>query len=152
MRMLFPHAPGRLIGDLTTDMNALVESIFGEDDRTSHQDFSPAMDIEDTDDGYKLTLDLPGVKPEEVHVELDEDRVTIHGTRHDHFEQAEDKRRRIERRFGEFRRSVKLPVAVNKDAIVANYEDGVLTVTLPKAADRGAHRIEISRGRVKGES
>ncbi len=144
MRMVFPPSTGRLINDLATDMNTLVESIFGEETDAPSVNFAPRMDIEETDDKYEFSLDLPGVKPEDVHVDIEDDRLIIHGVRHDSKEDSADGKRRVERAFGEFRRAVQLPKTVDREAIVADYEHGVLTITLPKAAKAGSRRVVVS--------
>lgn len=141
MRMVFPTATGRLINDLATDMNTFVESVLGEEGSGKAPNYSPLMDIEETSEGYEFAFDLPGVKPDDIHVDLEEDRLTIHGTRFN----AKEEKRRIERTFGEFRRVLRLPETVDKDRIGADYEHGVLTVTLPKAAKKGATRIVVSQ-------
>jgi HSP20 family protein len=152
--MVFPPATGRLINDLATDMNAFVESILSDDPSQASSGFSPAMDIEESDDGYEFALDLPGVKVDDIHVDVDEDRVTIHGVRHDARDKSTAGKRRVERNFGEFRRVVQLPKAVDRENIVAEYEDGVLWVKLPKAVKAGARRVVVSRGSTQecGES
>ena len=145
MRMVFPSSTGRLINDLATDMNTLVESFFGEQESACEASFAPRMDIEETDEGYVFSLDLPGVKPEDVKVDIEEDRLTIHGVREEVHKESDGSKRRVERVFGEFRRAVQLPKTVDQESIVADYENGVLTITLPKAKKAGARRIEISK-------
>lgn len=145
MRMVFPPATGRLINDLATDMNTFVESILGEDgDKTTR--FGPLMDIEETEHQYEFAFDLPGVKPEDIHVDVEENTLTIHGERHLPKEENAEAKRRFERTFGEFRRVLRLPKTVDKDKIVADYEHGVLTITLPKAEKKGAKRVPVSVG------
>ncbi len=152
MRMVFPHSTGRLINDLATDMNTLVESFFNEECSDQSVRFAPRMDIEETDTGYEFALDLPGVKPEDVNVDIEDNRLTIHGVRRDTKEDTEGGKRRVERVFGEFRRAVELPKTVDRDGIVANYEHGVLTILLPKAAKAGSRRIEINQAKPAEEA
>ena len=146
MRMVFPPATGRLINDLATDMNAFVESVLNDEGEQTCSGFSPSMDVEETDEGYEFALDLPGVKVEDIHVDVDEDRVTIHGARHDDRDKSTAGKRRVERNFGEFRRVVQVPKAIDREGIVAEYEDGVLMVKLPKAVKAGSRRVVVSRG------
>ena len=141
MRMVFPNTPGRLLDELSTDVNAFFESILGEEG-PSKSDFSPLIDFEDRDGVYELSIDLPGVEPDQIHVDVEDDYVAIHGTRAPKAEPTPESRRRIERTFGSFRRVVRLPKLVDKDAIEAKYEHGVLTVTLPKAA-KSARRVVV---------
>ena len=152
MRMVFPpHATGRFINELTSDMNAIVESLFGEDETSSNQNgvsYTPRMDVFETEHQFELHLDLPGVNPDDIAIDLNDDTVTIHGRRQrETVDSFEGDKRRFERVFGEFRRTVQLPKLVDKDAVEADYTDGVLTVTIPKAAPVQAKKVTISRGR-----
>jgi HSP20 family protein len=144
MRMVFPNTPGRLLDELSTDVNAFFESILGED-APHKSDYAPPLDFEDRADAYELSIDLPGVDPNEIHVDVEDGHVAIQGTRSYRKEASPEVRRRVERSFGAFRRAIRLPKLVNKDDIVAKYEHGVLTVTLPKAAKR-SHRVVVSHG------
>ena len=143
MRMVFPNTPSRLLDELSCDVNSLFESIM-RDEGSPKADFSPAMDFEDRSDAYELTIDLPGIDPELINVDVEDDHVAIHGTREVAGEADPEHRRRIERSFGSFRRAVRLPKPVDKEAIVANYEHGVLTVTLPKAI-KASRRVPVTR-------
>ena len=142
MRMVFPSTSGRWLDELSTDMNAFFESILGEQSPTK-SDFSPSMDFEDRAGAYELSIDLPGVEPDQIHVDVEDDSVAIHGAREPKAAPNADGRYHIERTFGSFRRVVRLPKLVDKDAIVAKYEHGVLTVTLPKAA-KSARRVVVA--------
>lgn len=144
MRMVIPHGTGRLLNDLSSDMNALFESVLGEDSPKTPPEIVPLMDVEERADAYVLVIDLPGVQPDDIHVDLDDGRVSIHGVRKpsDPLPDGEGKRR-VERSFGEFRRVFRLPKAIDQDAIVAHHELGVLTVTLPKAVKNASRRIKV---------
>ena len=103
----------------------------------------PSMDLSETDRELQLTVDLPGMKIEEVSVEVTGRTVKIRG---EHKEEKEEKGRtyhRIERRSGSVFRSVELPCAVKEDKVVAEYKDGVLTVTLPKSEEAKSHRVTV---------
>lgn len=151
MRMIFPpHVSGRFINELTSDMNALVDSLFGEEHegaphRNGH--FTPRMDVVETDRAYQLSLDLPGVHPEEIEIKIEEETLTIEGhRRHLGTKETEGSRHQVERVFGEFRRAFALPKAVDPDAILAEYTDGVLTVSVPKSVPAEARKVTIQRG------
>ena len=146
MRMVFPPATGRLINDLATDMNAFMESILSDEPSQSCSGFSPPLDIEETEKGFEISLDLPGIQVDDIHVDVDEDRVTIHGERQDLRDKSTGGKRRVERTFGKFRRVVELPEVIDRENIVAKYEDGVLVVKLPKATKAGSRRVVVSRG------
>ena len=92
-------------------------------------------DVQETDEAYILESDLPGFKKEDIEVEVKEDVLTIKAERHAAHENKEEKNNyvRVERSSGCFSRSFEIS-GVDTDAITAKYEDGVLTLTLPKKA------------------
>jgi HSP20 family protein len=147
MRMVIPHSTGRLLNELSSDVNAFFESILGEELASTKQ-LTPPLDFEDRDDAYELTLDLPGLKADDIHIDVEEDHVLIHGTRQDLRQSGEaasgKPHRKVERLYGEFRRLVRLAKPVDKDAAVAHYENGVLSVTLPKLVKSGSRRIVVT--------
>jgi HSP20 family protein len=93
-------------------------------------EFRPAIDVVKTEDKIVMTAELPGMTPDDVHVSLDGDILTIKGEKTDEREVAEDDRYVRERTFGSFSRRITVPDGVTADAIEANYENGVLTVTV----------------------
>ena len=146
MRMVFPHnvMSGRLLDDLASEMNTFVETLFGEDAATG---YSPRMDVIESDTAFELELDLPGVKPSDVNIDIEEDHVMVHGKRVQKETPEGVERQRSERSFGDFKRTVKLPKMIDKDSITANFEDGVLSIVMPKMAEKKtSRRVEISYG------
>ena len=91
-----------------------------------------------------VTVDLPGIDPENVTVELHENRLTVSGRRDSEHTQEGKTFHRVERHHGEFRRVVTLPTAVEESKISAAYDKGVLVVTLPKSEKLKPHRVPIS--------
>ena len=101
------------------------------------------LDVLERDDGVVVTASVPGIKPEELEVTLEDNVLTIHG-KTEFTEDTKDERFLIrERRSGAFQRSIRLPESVNADDAVTHYEHGVLFVTLPKAEEKKARRLEI---------
>jgi HSP20 family protein len=147
MKMIFPDARvNRSFGDWASDMNALVDSLFGASAHANGQggsSFAPRMDVREVDEKYILAIDLPGVKLEDVNIELEGDHLVIHGSRQWTSESDAERYHRVERTFGEFRRSVRLPRDVQRENITADYTDGVLHVELPKSQPSSARKIEI---------
>lgn len=115
---------------------------FGEEFEALFRSLTP-VDLYETDEAVEVQVDLPGVKPDDVEIRLSGLVLTVRGERkiekHPHLS-AEH---RTERRTGAFSRSVTLPCEVMEDEAVAEYRDGVLTITLPKAETSRAHRIAI---------
>jgi HSP20 family protein len=107
------------------------------------QQFDLSMDIYETPDGYEIEAALPGVKPEDVEITLNNNVLTIRGeTRME--EEKEDRNYHLrERRVGAFVRSITLPSSINADAIEAHYDNGVLKLRLPKAEEAKPKHIQI---------
>lgn len=103
----------------------------------------PSLDLSETDGELQLKMDVPGVKPDEVDIELSGNTLRIKG---EHKEEKEEKGKtyhRIERQTGSFFRSVELPCAVDEENIAAECKDGVLTVTLPKSQEAVARKVKV---------
>jgi HSP20 family protein len=113
----------------------------------------PAMDVAERGDAYVIHAELPGVSPEQVDVSFEQNVLTIRGTKPASFDvQAEGEVRvfAAERVHGRFERSVRLPEFVDADRIDANFTNGLLTVTVPKAQAAQPRKITI-RGASNGE-
>jgi len=104
-----------------------------------------AMDVAETDQAFEIKLDLPGVKSDEVDIQIDNNTLTIRGERSEEKEEKDEEKQyhRIERSSGSFLRSVTLPTAINEDETVAEFKDGVLQITAPKTEDAKPHKISI---------
>ena len=105
----------------------------------------PRVDVSETEDAVEVTADLPGVKPDQVEVELQENRLIITGE-HPAEDPARERQRTYhctERRRGRFWRSVPLPATVREGAVQAELREGVLRVTLPKIEQASRRRIPI---------
>ena len=113
----------------------------------------PAVDVWETDDELVLSFDLPGIREDEIAVELDDNILTVSGKRERTSEHSNDRFYRFERRFGAFSRSVTLPQGVQEDAIRANYANGVLEVRVPKPEEPKPKRIQVGgRDTIEGTS
>ncbi len=118
-------------------------------DRMVGQAFSknawvPALDIRETEDRFEVTVDLPGMRSEDVEVTFEDGTLTIRGQRE--FSRGEDEGQyhRIERSFGSFARSVRLPRVADPERIEASFDNGVLTVLVPKREEAKARTIEVT--------
>ena len=101
-------------------------------------------DVEETDDGFTLHVELPGVPADNVDVSIEENVLTVSGSRDFYAEKDANAFRRVERRFGTFHRAVRLPDRVDPAGIKAAFKDGLLTVSVPKAESAKPRRIEVS--------
>jgi HSP20 family protein len=106
----------------------------------------PAVDISERKDAYLVAVELPGVKPDQVEITVEDGLLTIQGERHFAHDSAEEKMHRAERYYGPFRRSITLPSHVEADKIEASAQDGVLQIMVPKAPDVQAKRIQVHPG------
>jgi HSP20 family protein len=104
----------------------------------------PAMDLAETQDAYVLRADLPGLSPEDVKIELENRVLTVSGERKAEQRSEESGWMRIERSFGAFRRALTVPAGVDAAAITAAFDNGVLTVTVPKPEQAKPRRVEIA--------
>jgi len=106
--------------------------------------WAPAVDVSEKDDAFVVNAEVPGLDKEDIEVTLSEGLLTIRGEKK--FENGDDKTnyRRVERRYGSFARTLRIPDNVQTDAIDAAYKDGVLRVTLPKRPEAAPKRIEIN--------
>lgn len=148
-----------------------MEQIFGERSfgksasessaKLDHFDFSPACDIEERETQYLLSLDLPGVKKEDVKIELHNNQLTVTGEKKS-FKKSEsesesesksvnENRVYSERAYGRFKRVFTLPSKVDADKMEAFYEQGVLTLTIPKMEVSRPKMIEIRDNKNKKE-
>lgn len=114
------------------------EMEFGREDR-----FLPAANLSETDKAFELAVELPGMKPENVKVEMHDGNLVVTGDKHEEQEEQGKTFHRIERRSGSFRRVFALPAAVDENAIDAHFAHGVLKVTLPKTPEAAPKKIEI---------
>lgn len=124
-------------------------------DRTPFQAFEsanrnwlPPVDVCETADDYRLLVEVPGMNPDDIEVVAQNDLLTVRGEkRFDLQEGVEQENYTMrERRYGRFERSFRLPDGIDTEKLSAHYENGILTLTLPKAETARARRIEISSG------
>ena len=103
----------------------------------------PAVDVLENKEGVRITVELPGVKPEDVKLSVENSVLTIRGEKRATYEEKTDRMHRYERQYGSFERTFALPSTVDVDRVEARYDNGVLTVDLPKAEKAKPKTIEI---------
>ena len=108
--------------------------------------WTPALDIAERTDAYLVTVELPGVKLDDLEITLEDGLLTIQGERHFANDSSEEQFHRVERSSGAFRRSITLPAHVQADAVQATAEDGVLQILVPKAEQAKPKRIQVNPG------
>lgn len=104
--------------------------------------FVPELNVYETEKEFEITLALPGMRKEDINISFENNTITISGER-ELKEEDGTKYHRIESRFGKFERSLPLPNVIDEENIDATYENGVLTVTVPKIKEKAGKKIEV---------
>jgi len=130
-------------------MNQLFEQAItsNSNELANTRTWAPAVDIEETADEVVMHVELPGINPENVSVQINNGVLTIRGERHAQKRENSKQFIRVERTYGSFFRSFTLGVTVEQEKIHANYHDGILDVVLPKAEEAKPKQIEVKVGR-----
>lgn len=115
-----------------------LTTVFGED-----KEWVPAFDVAENEKEYAVTAELPGIDIKDVDITMSEGILTVKGEKKHEKEENTDGYHMIERRYGSFARSFRIPGKVETDKIDANYKDGVLKVLLPKEEGTETKKIEI---------
>lgn len=137
--------PGREVDSLQSEVNRVFDAFFGGSGSASRaRRWVPPMDLVETDDHLVLRADLPGMKREDVDIEIKDGALTVSGERKAEHEENAEGYYRVERAYGRFSRSLTLPDGIAPDAVEASFADGVLEVRIPKPAERKPHRVEIN--------
>jgi HSP20 family protein len=134
-------APMRQFEDLYQELGRLMQSAFAEPEPAA---WIPAADVSETDDAYHIEIDLPGVKHDDVSVEVIGGELIVQGE-HKEREKVGQPRRRT-RRFGTFEYRATLPGELDPEKVEANLSDGVLTVRVPKSERSRRRKVEIKQG------
>jgi HSP20 family protein len=123
--------------------NSALPKIFNGEEGVSGA-WTPAVDIHEDENSIVLEADLPGLKPGDFNLSIENYRLTLSGARNFEKETKGDNWRRVERNFGSFTRAFSLPSTVNVDQVNAEFKDGVLRVTLPKREEVKARQIQVT--------
>ena len=129
---------------LRDELNRLFDFALPTRDTGLFGGWSPALDVYDEKDNFVVKAELPGLKKEDIDINVHNGVLTISGERKHEAEKKEGQTFRSERYFGRFQRSVTLPAAVDLGKVSASYKDGVLTIDLPKAEEAKPKQIAIS--------
>lgn len=143
--MLVRYDPFREMLTMRRAMDRLVENSLDQNDWVKSE-WALALDVVENEDAYVVKASLPGVKPEDVEITFEKGNLTIRGEIKEETEKEQGTYHLRERRSGSFVRTVSLPSTINADEIKADYQDGVLTLTLPKAEEIKPRRIAVNSG------
>ena len=131
-------------------MNQLMEESFVRPAAAQNgKNFTPALDLSETAEGYTVEAALPGVKPEDIEITVENNVLTIRGETRQESDSKQRNFHRIERRFGSFQRTIGLPTTVKADAIKADLTNGVLRLEIPKAEEVKPRKISVNVGESK---
>lgn len=131
------RSPLRPLIRFEREMENLMERLGG------WEGFEPKVNVAETEKEFEITAELPGLKPEEVTVEIRNGDLWISGERKEEKEEKGKTWHRVERRYGEFRRTIPLPEAVAKEKVEATFSEGVLKVIVPKTEEAKPRHIEV---------
>ncbi len=145
MTNLIRFSPHTEMRHLQREIDSLFENIFPvrNSDNTDSVAWSPRVDLSETEDAYIVHADVPGMKKDEIEINYQDGTLTVSGERRMEETQEDKKFVRVERSYGRFYRAFTLPQTVRTQDITADFEDGVLTIVVPKAEESKPRRIEI---------
>lgn len=107
---------------------------------------APAADVVETENEIRVIVEMPGIRSEDLDLDIENNLLTISGEKHEERTEGDERTtwHLTERRYGQFSRSFVLPRDVDSDAIRASFENGILTITIPKSARARRRKIDIS--------
>jgi HSP20 family protein len=147
--MLYGMATSSPIFGLRREIDRLFEDTFARDGNN----WTPAVDIKESDNDIRIDLELPGLKPEDVEITAENGLLTIRGEKRSERKEGEEGRYHVlERSYGNFMRTFTLPHGVDENQILAEFNDGVLAIRIPKTALPQPKRIRISGTQQKQEA
>lgn len=146
MTQLTRRSQTRPIRNLQREVDTIFDRFFG---RQSSEEggrsavWAPQTDLSETEEAFHIRLDVPGMKTEDINIALQDNTLTISGTRESEQTEEGEDYVRVERAFGNFHRTFTLPRAVDEENIEAHYDKGVLSIHVPKTEESTPRQIEI---------
>lgn len=129
---------------LRDELQDVFSNFFGEDNTLLRWgEWMPSLDMTETDGAVEVRMDVPGVKPEDIEVQLSGNMLTINGKRSEEKEEKGKTFHRMERSYGSFTRTVTIPCEVKDEKVDAQVRDGVLTIHLLKSEEARAKKIKV---------
>ncbi|MDY7013880.1 MAG: Hsp20/alpha crystallin family protein [Cyanobacteriota bacterium] len=144
-RSLIPWEPFREVESLQQEMNRLFDSL-APTRRTAAErfDFMPAAELHETEDAIELRLEAPGMEADDLDVSVSAEAVAISGERRSESRTEENGTTRSEFRYGKFQRVIPLPSRVQNDSVSAEYKNGILRLSLPKAESEKNKVVKVN--------
>ncbi|HXG71619.1 MAG TPA: Hsp20/alpha crystallin family protein [Gemmatimonadaceae bacterium] len=139
--MVYRMANGAPVFGLRREIDRLFEDAFPRDE----QNWTPAVDVKETESELRLEVELPGIKPEDVEITAENGSLTLRGEKRAVRKEGEQNRYHvIERSYGTFMRTFQLPKGIDEEQIAADFDGGILSLRIPKAALPQPKRIRIN--------
>ena len=138
-----PTEPWQSLRRLTNVLDEAF-STYPEEGRTVTASWYPACDVFEDKDAIKIVAEVPGVTPEDVKISLENNVLTIRGEKKQQAEERTERVHRYERSYGAFERTFVLPSSVDSERIEASYQNGILTVSVPKAERARPREIPVN--------
>jgi HSP20 family protein len=136
--------PFREIDALQREMNRLFDSLTADMTSLSNQAFMPAAELHETADAIHLKLEVPGIDTKDLDIQVSADAVSVSGERKSESTSEDKGVKRTEFRYGRFQRVFQLPARIQNDHVTADYKDGILTITLPKAEGEKTKVVKVN--------
>ena len=150
MTVLTRWEPFREFATLQDRMNRLFRDSYsnegGRDESLIASSFAPAVDVYEDEHKVTLKIEVPGIDEKDIDVRIENNTLTVHGERKIEKEEKEENYRRVERQYGSFTRTFTLPPTVDTEKVLANYDKGVLKISLPKKAEAKPKQIKVNVG------
>jgi HSP20 family protein len=152
MTVLTRWEPFREFSTLQDRINRVFRDTYtegGQDQSLATSSFAPAVDVYEDEHNVTLKVEVPGIDEKDIDIRLENNTLTVHGERKIEKEEKEENYRRVERQYGSFTRTFTLPTTVDSENVSANYDKGVLSITLPKKAEAKPKQIKVNVGSEK---
>ena len=149
MTVLTRFEPFREFATLQNRINRVFRDSYTGGDRDESlttSSFAPAVDVYEDEHKVTLKIEVPGIEEKDIDVRVENNTLTVHGERKIEKEEKEENYRRVERQYGSFTRTFTLPQTVDTENVSANYDKGVLKISLPKKAEAKPKQIKVQVG------
>ncbi len=152
MTVLTRFEPFREFTTLQDRLNRLFRDTYapeGREDALTTVGFAPPVDVYEDEHNVTLKIEIPGIDEKDIDVHIENNTLSVHGERKFEKEEKEENYRRVERQYGSFTRTFTLPNTVDANQVHANYDKGVLKISLAKKAEAKPKQIKVNIGSEK---
>ena len=149
MTLITRYDPFREFVTIQDRMNRLFrdsDGPEGQDEALTTTAFAPPVDVYEDEHNVTLKIEVPGIDEKDIDVRIENNTLTVHGERKFEKEEKEENYRRVERQYGSFTRTFTLPNTVDQESVQADYDKGVLKITLAKKAEAKPKQIKVNVG------